>query len=616
MANQPNNGSNSMITQLMTKVIHNIPVALENPILKPNAKVPTLYIKYQRDGKPYSFSRALLGDRYTIGRSRSQSDIVIRSEIVSNIHCVIEKDPQNPKQFIIKDSGSTNGVYCGQNSYQSISLSHNDVITLAPPDLVEAVEIKFCNAPAKWVLLLRYSVMLLMVLILSAIAFIGFEWSKYQIFPMPAHTGGKTVIYGDNGKTLLAPRIDTPHRELESLSDFSPYLPNALIASEDSRFLWHFGIDPLGVVRAIVTKKNTGVQQGASTITQQLARSIYPDVGRENNLARKWREMIVATKLEAVYSKNDIIKAYLNRVYLGINLYGFEDAAKFYFEKSAKDLNLSESATLVAMLPAPNSFNPVQDYDTSIGLRNRIIDRMLRLKMISKEEASKTRRSIIEISPKAKQTFSETIAPYFYSYVYKEMNKVLGSALVNEGDFIVETSLNTSKQAIAESSLKEHLNSNGKQNNFSQGAMVTLNGKTGEIIALVGGKDYQESQFNRAIQAKRQPASTFKAFAYAAALEKGISSGKLYSCAPIQLGGFQYRGCERSGGSIDMSRGFALSENAIALRVAKDAGLKNVASLAQKLGIESELEAVPGLVLGQSEVNVLEITGAYTASPP
>ncbi len=604
--------NSSILSQMVTGVFQTIQIKLDTPALKANAKVPTLRIKYTQNGKKYTENYPLLGDKYIIGRSRSQCDIPIRSDIVSTRHCTIEKDISNPKQFIIKDLKSTNGVYFGKKRYQSITLNHNDVITLAPPELADAVEVRLDNSPVKLVLLLRYILITLMITLLTTIGLIGIQWSRYQVSPIPVHVGGATVVYGSDGKTILAPKIDAPHREIKNLDEFSPYLPQALLASEDSRYLWHFGVDPIGILRALLIRRD-GVTQGASTITQQLARSIYPDVGRENTIARKLREVIVATKLEAVYSKNYIIRTYLNRVYLGINLYGFEDAAQFYFEKSARDLDLVESATLVGMLPAPNAFNPVQDYDTAIGLRNRIIERMLKANTITEEEASRARRSTIKISPKAKQTLSNIIAPYFYSYVFQEMSDVLGSNLTQEGDFIVETSLDLRMQEIAEQNIKAHIDTNGKQANFAQGAIVTLKSKNGEIVALVGGKDFRESQFNRATQAQRQPGSTFKVFAYTAALNKGISTEKIYSCAPLFWQGFQYRGCERTSGGATMARGLAMSENAIALRVAKEVGLKNVVDTAQQLGISSPLNPVPGLILGQSEVNVLEITGAYTA---
>lgn len=607
MGNKSNSNS---FSQTFTGIWQTIQTQVHFPALKANAKVPSIYVKNGQEKRVQMYP--LLGDRYIIGRSSKNCDIVIRSPIISQTHCVIERDENNPQQFMIKDLNSTNGVYYQGQRYQSLTLFHDDLITLGPPELEDAIEIRFQKSPSHWLLLARYGLLGTSIGLLCLLGFIGFEWSKYQVYPIPDHRGGSTVVYAKDGKTLLSPRIDSPHRELEKLEDFSPYLPQALMASEDSRYYWHFGVDPLGIIRAILVNQEGG-KQGASTITQQLARSLYPAVGRENNLARKWREMMVATKLEAIYSKDMILKTYLNRVYLGINLYGFEDAARFYFDKSARDLDINESATLVGILPAPNAYNPVQDYDTAVNLRNRVIARMQSLGMITSEEASEARRSRIELSPKAKEALSKIIAPYYYSYVFQEMRELLGDNLTQEGDFIIETSLDPKIQAIAEESLKNHINTNGKNHHFSQGAIVSLNSKNGEIIALVGGKEFKESQFNRAVQAQRQPGSTFKVFAYTAALESGISASKTYSCAPLRWQGFQYRACERTGGATTMAQALAQSENAVALRVAKEVGLNSVVNTAQKLGIKSPLNAVPGLVLGQSEVNVLEITGAYTA---
>ncbi|MBD2393322.1 PBP1A family penicillin-binding protein [Cyanobacterium aponinum FACHB-4101] len=607
MGNKSNSNS---FSQAFTGIWQTIQAQVHFPVLKANAKVPSIYVKNGQEKRPQVYP--LLGDRYIIGRSSKNCDIVIRSPIISQTHCVIERDENNPLQFIIKDLNSTNGVYCGGKRYQSLNLFHNDLITLGPPELAEAIEIRYDKSPANWVLFARYGLLSTSVGLLLILGFMVLQWSQYQVHPIPDHTGGSTVVYAEDGKTLLSPRIESPHRELESLKEFSPYLPQALLASEDSRYYWHFGVDPLGIIRAVLINQEGG-RQGASTITQQLARSLYPAVGRENNLARKWREMVVATKLEAIYSKDTILKTYMNRVYLGINLYGFEDAAQFYFDKSARELDINESATLVAILPAPNAYNPVQDYDTAVNLRNRVIARMENLGMISNEEASQARRSRIEISPKARQTLSQVIAPYYYSYVFQEMRELLGDDLTQEGDFIIETSLNPKIQTIAEESLKNHIDSNGKSHNFSQGAIASLNSKNGEIIALVGGKDFSESQFNRATMAQRQPGSTFKVFAYSAALESGISASKTYSCAPLLWQGFQYKTCERTGGATNMTQALAQSENAVALRVAKDVGLSSVVNMAKKLGVESPLNPVPGLILGQSEVNLLEITGAYTA---
>ena len=241
-------------------------------------------------------------------------------------------------------------------------------------------------------------------------------------------------------------------------------MPKAVIASEDSRFYWHFGVDPLGVVRAVlINTSDKGISQGASTLTQQLSRSLFTEVGRENTAGRKIREMLVALKLEAFYSKNDILKTYLNRVYLGVGSYGFEDASQFYFDKSAKNLDISEAATLVAMLPAPNLYNPVQDYQTSVQLRNRVINRMVSLGMISEQEAARARRSRIKVSPRASQALSKMLAPYFYSYVFQELQQLLGEDVAKEGNFIVETSLDPKIQTKAEQSLKAAINVAGQQ---------------------------------------------------------------------------------------------------------------------------------------------------------
>ena len=321
--------------------------------------------------------------------------------------------------------------------------------------------------------------------------------------------------------------------------------------------------------------------------------------------------MMVALKLETFYSKDFILKTYLNRVYLGIGSYGFEDAAQFYFEKSAADLDLSEAATLVAILPAPNLYNPVKDYDTAVGLRNRIIDRMVVLNMVGEAEADRARRSRIEVSPKARETFNSTVAPYFYSYVLNELEALLGSDVANEGNFIVETGLNPQLQAEAELALENSIDNDGDRFGFSQGAVVTLDSRNGNILAMAGGVDFAQNQFNRVVQAKRQPGSTFKVFAYAAALEEGIDPDTEYSCNSLTWKGQQYRGCERSSGDIDMYEGLAQSENVVALRVAQEVGLKKVIDVAQRLGVKSDLVEAPGVVIGQSETSVLEMTGAY-----
>ncbi|MGK7874177.1 MAG: PBP1A family penicillin-binding protein [Xenococcaceae cyanobacterium] len=612
MTNQLPQQPQTQMSQILTQTVKTIQAKVNFGALglKKGAKVPKLRVQDANGNKPDVYP--LLGDRYLLGRSSKSCDIVVRNPVVSQIHCSLKRDSKNPGSFILKDEDSTNGVYFGKRRLKSLPLRHSDVLTLGPPQLTAAVKIQYHNPPPLWMRLIRYSlygtggVMGLLTL------WIGIEWMKISVSNLPEGVTGPVVVYPRDGQTPLSPLRKNTHRELKQLSEFSPYLPQAVIASEDSRYYWHLGVDPIGILRALlVNYRQQGIRQGASTITQQLARSLFLEVGRQNTAGRKLREIIVALKLEAIYSKDELLKTYLNRVYLGVGSYGFEDAAQFYFDKSAADLNLSEAATLVAILPGPNSYNPVQDYQTAVQLRNRVIKRMADLGMVSQEEAARARRSRIEVSPNARQTFANTIAPYFYSYVFNELRFLLGEDLAKEGNFIVETGLDLDTQKKAETALRNAVRKDGSSFGFSQGAIVTLNPSTGEILALTGGVDYGKSQFNRATQAQRQPGSTFKVFAYAAAIEQGISPRKPYSCTSLTWKGQRYKPCERSSGEIDMYRGLAQSENAVALRVAQDASLKSVEEMAQRLGIKSKLKPVPGLVIGQSEVNVLEITGAY-----
>ncbi|QDZ40704.1 PBP1A family penicillin-binding protein [Euhalothece natronophila Z-M001] len=597
------------VSQFVTQAVQT--VQAQALTLKPTAKVPELQIKNGREKK--IVKHPLIGERYLLGRSSRASDIVVRNPLISQVHLSINQDKGG--NYYIKDEGSLNGIYLGKRKQSSFPLRHGDKFTLGPPELEDAVEITYQYAPPQWQKALSYFFYGTLVIALILGIFIAREWTQFSVHPLPMGVRGPVVVYPRDGQAPLNPRQRGTHQELDRLSDFSHYLPDAVIAAEDTRFYWHLGVDPLGILRAIrVNLTAADIREGASTITQQLARSLYPEyVGRENTAGRKIREMMVSLKLETFYSKDKLLLTYLNRVFLGVENYGFEDAAQFYFDKSASDLTLSEAATLVAILPAPNAYNPAQNYDRAVQLRDRVINRMAQLGMVSGEEAQRARRSRIEISPEAQQILSEIRAPYFYNHVLNELRDLLGAELAAEGNFIVETELDLNLQETAENRLQEHLNSQGTVYGYSQGSLVTLDSQTGAILALVGGKNYQESQFNRATQAERQPGSTFKVFAYAAALEQGISPSRTYSCAPITWQGQNYRGCERTGGNISLGLSLAQSENAVALRVAQDVGLNRVIRMAQRLGINSNLSAVPGLVLGQSEVNLLEITGAYTA---
>ncbi len=583
--------------------------------VKPGARAAELEVTFNGQSTTYP----LLGEHYILGRSSSQCDIVAPSPIVSQVHATLTRDPNRPGQpFVLKDRNSTNGIYRGKKRLAKAVMNHGDLYTLGPAELEDAVTLRFSEPPPWYVKTARYTLYGFTGLSLAVGTWIvGVEWPKIPMRPLPDSVQGPVVVYGEvDGVTVpLREQRSQSHQELRRMGDFSPYLPNALVASEDTRYYWHLGVDPIGIGRAVLINLQDGsIRQGGSTITQQLARSVYREyVGTDDSAGRKIREAITALKLETFYSKNYLLLTYLNRVYLGENLYGFEDAAQFYFNKPARDLTLSESATLVGILPGPNAFNPVQNYDAAVFYRDRVLDRMVALGMVSQEEARRARRSRIEISPDATRQLQSTRAPYFYSYVFEELDSVLGTSLAREGNFYVQTSLNLDLQKAAETALGQDIATQGAVLAYSQGAVVTLETSTGAIRALVGGVDFAESQFNRASQALRQPGSTFKLFAYGAALEEGISPSQTFSCEPMTWNGQRFAGCRSGSAPLDMYAGMARSENVVALRIAKEAGLGNVIALAERLGIDSKLVASPGLTLGESEVTPLELTGAFAA---
>jgi len=559
----------------------------------------------------------LLGDRYSLGRRSKSCDIIVRNPVVSQIHLSLTRTGRRQKSFEIKDEGSTNGIYRGRRRIASKLLRHGDIFTLGPPELAQSVRIQYYDPPPWYVKATTWGLYGVGGLTALLVLAIGIEWQKFSVRPLPTATGGPVIVIARDGQTPLRPPRTTSHGEMKQLSEFSPYLPKAVVASEDKRFYWHLGVDPIGIARATFIISKGGDRQGGSTVTQQVARSLFREyVGSADSLGRKVREAIVSLKLEFFYSKDKLLLTYLNRIFLGGDTYGFEDASQYYFGKSARDVSLAESATLVGILSAPNNFNPCGDNQSrqrAIVLRNAVITQMLVQGKINQEEANRGRRSPLEVSPKVCQEQSNTIAPYFYSYVFNELQYLLGEELAREGNFTIETSLDPRIQRQAEASLRNSVNNSGATYRFSQGAIVTLDSSTGTILALAGGLDYKQSQFNRVTQAHRQAASTFKIFTYAAALEQGIPPSKLYSCASLVWVN-RYEGCNHgASGSTDMYTGIALSENVIALQVAQDVGLDNVVRMAQRLGIESKLNPVPGLVLGQSEVYPLEMTGAFGA---
>ena len=605
---QPKAPKSKLMTQInqLTQVVQGV---LK---INPKERVPKLEVRLSQKEQPKIYE--LVGDRYIIGRSTGKCDIVIQTPLVSQVHAQLVRDrSQKKSQFILQDQNSTNGIYRQKQRLKSVPLRHNMKITLGPPELVDAATIRYLDPPPWYIRTLQYSGIGIGAIAGIIIIAIASELGRVpDLKPLPVSEQGPVEVLAGDGIKRLDPTEIANHTEYASLGEFGQFLPKAVVASEDTSFYWNIGVDPVGVVRAIVTNvRSRGERlEGASTITQQLARNLLGKtyVGTDDSAGRKWREAAAAIKLNFSYQKEEILRLYLNRAYTGNGVYGFKDAAKLYFNKEASELNLSEAATLVGLLPSPETINPFRNKNLALEYRDRILNRMAELGMITDKDADQARRSVLILNESAKSKLQGTVAPYYYSYVFEELQELLGDNFAREGNLIVETNLDVAMQQASDRALQEAVARDGGANGFSQGAIITLNASDGSLLAMTGGVDYKASQFNRAAQAIRQAGSTFKLFSYAAALDRGISPNTAYSCSG--LAGIV--GCHNGGsGAIDMYRGFALSENVVAVRVAEAAGFDNVVKMAKNLGITTKLDASSNMVLGGNEVKILEMAGAY-----
>jgi membrane peptidoglycan carboxypeptidase len=605
---QPKPPKSKLMTQLnqLTQVV--------NGVLKinPKERVPKLEVRRSQKDKPEIYE--LVADRYVLGRSTSKCDIVVQTPLVSQVHAQLIRDRSQKKaQFIIQDQDSTNGIYRQKQRLKSVPLRHRMKITLGPPELAEAVTIRYLDPPPWYIRTLIYAGMGTGAIAAMLMLAIGYELSKVPpLKPLPVTQQGPVEVLAGDGIKRLDPTDIANHKEYSSLSDFGQFIPKAVIASEDTSFYWNIGVDPVGVVRAIVTNvRSRGERlEGASTITQQLSRNLLGKtyVGTDDSAGRKWREAAAAIKLNFTYNKEEILRLYLNRAYTGNGVYGFKDASKLYFGKEASELDLSEAATLVGLLPSPETINPFKDKNLAIEYRDRILNRMAELGMITDKDAERARRSVLNLNEVAKTKLQGTVAPYYYSYVFEELQDLLGDNVAKEGNLIVETNLDLAMQKASDDTLRAAVDRDGANFGFSQGAIVTVKSSDGSLLAMTGGVDYKASQFNRAAQSLRQPGSTFKLFSYAAAVKSGVSPSRAFSCSALS----GVVGCQNGGsGAIDMYRGFALSENVVAVRVAEAAGFDNVVQMAKDLGITSKLDATSNMVLGGNEVKILEMVGAY-----
>jgi penicillin-binding protein 1A len=389
-----------------------------------------------------------------------------------------------------------------------------------------------------------------------------------------------------------------------TLREMSPYLPKAVIATEDRRFYSHFGVDPIGLLRAAMANLTAGhIVQGGSTITQQLAKNLF--LTPERSLPRKIRETLLALWLEHRFTKDQILEIYLNRVYLGAGTFGVDAAAHRYFGTSARHTTLYESAAIAGLLKAPARFNPTRDRDKAAARTAQVLATMIEAGIVTESQVTNATKEGASFPVVAS---ARSGARYFADWVAEQLSDFAGSG---SRDFTVTTTLDPMLQAEAEAVVAETIARDGPKAAVSQGALVAMS-PDGAVRAMVGGRDYAGSQFNRATQAQRQPGSAFKPFVYLAGLEAGLRPSDEFVDAPIRIGNWQPRDYTgRYQGEMTLAEGLAQSINTIAVQVAQRAGIRKVIAVAHRLGISSELAPEMSLSLGTNEVNLLELVSAY-----
>ena len=449
----------------------------------------------------------------------------------------------------------------------------------------------------------------------------------------------RSTVYDVDGK--IYSRLAGANRLKVSLSEVSPFFITAVLAREDSRFYAHKGIDWYGIARALVRDVMSGsAKEGASSITQQLARNSLPLGGR--TLSRKVLEAMVALRIERQFTKQQILELYVNRIYFGSGCYGVETASQLYFGKSASKLNLSEAALLAGLIRSPNRFSPLKNSEGAAKQRDAVLDRMVALKKITPGEAEEAKRTKIVTHPKRIQQIQEN---YAMDAVQRDLNLLLTQDQIDNGGLSIYTTLDPAVQNAAQDALETQLTKIEHQSNFHhplkasykppengegdssmpylEGAVVVIDNASGGIRGLVGGRDYAQSKFNRAIApANRQVGSAFKPFVYTVAFSHGLLPSAAISDGPIQPGEIEGAGNWSPGnsdgtygGTMPCSYGLIHSRNTMSVRVGQFAGLDTVQKVANDLGISKNIPHGPAIYIGSFETDLKDLTAAYTLFP-
>ncbi len=450
-------------------------------------------------------------------------------------------------------------------------------------------------------------------------------------------------LYAADGRFIA--ELGLERRTLLKIDEISPLLKNAFIAVEDKRFYSHRGVDFMRVPGAIIVDlRKRNFAEGFSTITMQLARNIFPErLSREKSVVRKLKEIKVARAIEAKYSKDKILELYLNQISLGNGSFGVETASQRYFGKSAKDLNLAEVSLLAGLPKAPERYNPRRFPDRALQRRTTVIELMRSEGFISDADASLARAYPLQLARKSE---AGDVAPYFVEWVRQQLESQFGQRLYEQG-LKVYTTLDVDLQSAAERAMETQLRAiesgrygaykhptfenylsriaereseGGAANSpYLQGAFVAMDPRTGGVRALVGGRDFDDSKFNRAVQALRQPGSTFKPIVYADAVQNGRSPAYMVDDSPVDVplaGGGSWTPQNYDGkfdGPIPMRRGLYQSRNIVAIKVGMELGEQSVIDMARKFGLTTPIPPYPSINIGAADVYPIELIAAYSA---
>src|SRR5215212_3468414 len=438
------------------------------------------------------------------------------------------------------------------------------------------------------------------IALIGVVVWVGAHLPALQALEIPKRP--PTIeITGLDG-SLLATRGEIPGANV-SLKDVPPYLPKAFIAIEDRRFYSHWGVDPWGIARAAIANLlHRGVSQGGSTLTQQLAKNLF--LTQERTLQRKLQELELALWLERKHSKAAILELYLNRVYFGSGAYGVEAAAQRYFGKSAKNVTLAEAAMLAGLVKSPSRLAPNRNPEGAEKRAQVVLAAMAEAKFITQAQVqASTGHASFKVRPVGAGTIN-----YVADWIGEVLDDLVGQIGQN---IVVETTIDPKLQSVAEAAIIDELAAKSVKFNVSQGALVAMTSE-GAVRAMVGGRNYSDSQYNRAVTAKRQPGSAFKPFVYLTALEAGLTPETIRQDAPLDLKGWRPENYTHEYfGAVTLTQALAMSLNTVAVRLGLEVGPKNVVRTAHRLGISSKLEANPSIALGTSEVSVIELVGAY-----